>query len=115
MGQRNLIATKKGVIQTIYVSKGLPKVKVNDYVEPGDVLVSGDISVKDEEEKQEKKDKEETKDQSELVAAEGDITAKTWYEMNGTIPMEVKHEEVTGNRSEERRVGKERRITAWEK
>src|SRR5699024_12290088 len=53
---------------------------------------------KDEEEKQEKKDKEETKDQSELVAAEGDITAKTWYEMNVTIPMEVKHEEVTGNK-----------------
>src|SRR5699024_8101513 len=86
------IATKKGVIQSIYVSKGLPKVQVNDYVEPGDVLVSGDISVKDEEEKQEKKD------QSELVAAEGDITAKTWYEMNVTIPLEVKHEEVTGNK-----------------
>ncbi|HLR40730.1 MAG TPA: sporulation protein YqfD [Virgibacillus sp.] len=97
-GPRNLIATKKGVIQSIYVSKGLPKVQVNDYVEPGDVLVSGDISVKDEEEKQEKKDKEETKDQSELVAAEGDITAKTWYEMNVTIPLEVKHEEVTGNK-----------------
>src|SRR5699024_8446025 len=36
-GPRNLIATKKGVIQSIYVSKGLPNVQVNDYVEPGDV------------------------------------------------------------------------------
>src|SRR5690625_8050815 len=98
MGQRNLIATKKGVIQTIYVSKGLPKVKVNDYVEPGDVLVSGDISVKDGDETQEKEDKEKTKDQSELVAGEGDSTAKTWYEMNVTIWREVKPEEVTGNK-----------------
>lgn len=94
-GPRHLVATKKGVIQSIYVSKGLPKVKVNDYVEPGDVLVSGDITMKDEDEE---KEKEKEKKQSDLVVAEGDITAKTWYEMNVTIPLEARHEKLTGNK-----------------
>src|SRR5690625_5601108 len=48
-GPRHLVATKKGVIKSMYISKGLPKVKVNDYVEPGDMLVSGIINDKDEE------------------------------------------------------------------
>src|SRR5690606_10507193 len=38
---RHLVATKKGVIKNMYVSQGVPKVSVNDFVERGDVLVSG--------------------------------------------------------------------------
>lgn len=94
-GPRNLVATKKGVIQTIYVSKGLPKVEVNDYVEKGDVLVSGAITVDDEEEKEDKKEK---KKPSELVSAEGEITAKTWYEMTVTIPLQANYELLTGEK-----------------
>ncbi len=87
-GPRNLVATKKGVIQKMYVSKGLPKVRVNDYVEPGQVLVSGKLNFDDSE-----KDKK-----YELVAAEGEIIAKTWYETDVTIPLEANHELLTGNR-----------------
>src|SRR5699024_8801468 len=93
-GPQNLVATKKGVIKNIYVSKGLNKVKVNDYVKPGDILVSGDITEDNEENEEE--DKEEKK-KSKLVAAEGDITAKTWYEMTVTVPLQTKNEVLTGN------------------
>ncbi|SDQ48904.1 similar to stage IV sporulation protein [Virgibacillus subterraneus] len=87
-GPRNLVATKKGVIQKMYVSKGLPKVQVNDYVEPGQVLVSGKLNFDD--------SKEDKK--YDLVAAEGEIIAKTWYETEVTIPLEANHELLTGNR-----------------
>lgn len=89
-GPRNLVATKKGVIHKMYVSKGLPKVQVNDYVEPGDTLVSGKLKF-DEEEDKGKKDK-----QYELVTAEGEIIAKTWYETEVTIPLKSNYELLTG-------------------
>ncbi|MFC4558853.1 sporulation protein YqfD [Virgibacillus kekensis] len=93
-GPRNLVATKKGVIEYMYVSQGLPMVKVNDYVEPGDILVSGRLGIpeKDEDKKDDKKKDKHFK----LVAAEGDIIAKTWYETEVTVPLKVKHELLTG-------------------
>lgn len=93
-GPRHLVATKKGVIQKMYVSKGLPKVNVNDFVKPGQVLVSGYMN-SEENEQDEEKDKE--KEQN-IVAAEGEIKAKTWYEVNVTIPLEEEYETLTGNR-----------------
>ncbi|PAV29028.1 sporulation protein YqfD [Virgibacillus profundi] len=91
-GPRNLIATKKGIIKKMYVSKGLPKVEVNDYVKLGDVLVSGIINGSEEEDETDKKAKK-----LELVAAEGEITATTWYEVTVTVPLKGVHEELTGN------------------
>lgn len=90
---RNLIASKKGVIKKLYVEKGVPMVKVNDYVEPGDILVSGEIESAGEENK-DKKDK----NKKEKVAAEGEIYATTWYEVNVTVPLKYKYEKVTGNK-----------------
>ncbi|RDW19230.1 sporulation protein YqfD [Oceanobacillus arenosus] len=83
---RNLVAKKNGVIKDLYVSKGIPRVKVNDYVEKGDLLVSGVIG-------------EETGENrtTELVAADGEITANTWYEVAVTIPLRYRDEQVTGN------------------
>lgn len=81
-GPSNLIATKKGVVSYVYISKGLPKVKVNDFVNPGDLLVSGNIS--------------ENKKKPELVEAQGEIIAKTWYEVSVTIPLEAEYQELTG-------------------
>ncbi|WP_164668573.1 sporulation protein YqfD [Virgibacillus doumboii] len=89
-GPRNLVATKKGVIQKMYVSKGLPKVQVNDYVEPGDILVSGKLQF------DESQDKDKKEKQFDLVAAEGDIIAKTWYETEVTVPLTANHELLTG-------------------
>lgn len=91
-GPRNLIATKKGVIKKIYVTKGQPKKKVNDFVEAGDLLVSGVLNHVEESNSEEMNDSE-----LELVAAEADITAQTWYEINVTIPLSVNQETLTGN------------------
>ncbi|HLS59607.1 MAG TPA: sporulation protein YqfD [Virgibacillus sp.] len=103
-GPRHLVATKKGVIKSMYISKGLPKVKVNDYVEPGDMLVSGIINDKDEESSDEKEEKEEKKDQV-LVAAEGDVIANTWYEVSVTIPLSSTNELLTGEKSHKHYLG----------
>lgn len=83
-GPSNLIATKKGVVSYVYISKGMPKVKVNDFVKPGDLLVSGNIS--------------EDKKKPNLVEAEGEVIAKTWYEVSVTIPLEAEYQELTGEK-----------------
>ncbi|GGA68656.1 sporulation protein YqfD [Ornithinibacillus halotolerans] len=92
-GPRNLVATKKGVIKRMYVAKGLPKVKINDYVEPGKVLVSGNLN--EVEQSNEEEDEEKPKKQV-LVPAEGEIIASTWYEVDVTIPLKQRYEHLTG-------------------
>lgn len=89
-GPRNLVATKKGVIKKMYVSKGLPKVFVNDYVEPGDILVSGVLDANDNSEG------EGSKKQT-LVSSEGEVIARTWYEVSVTVPLKAKYELLSGN------------------
>src|SRR5699024_479185 len=88
-GPRNLVATKKGVISKMHVSKGKPQVAVDEYVEPGDVLVSGKLDLSD--------DADDKKEPT-LIAAEGDIRARTWYETSVTVPLEVNYEVLTGER-----------------
>lgn len=91
-GPRHLVATKKGIIKKIYVTKGQPKKKVNDFVEVGDVLVSGELnSVAD------SNAEDSHANELELVAAEADITAQTWYEINVSIPLSTNQEILTGN------------------
>ncbi|MDY0396718.1 sporulation protein YqfD [Virgibacillus halophilus] len=75
----------------MYVSKGRPLVYVNDFVEPGDVLVSGNLQ----ENNSDKKAKQSEKSPI-LVSAEGEVIAKTWYEVNVTVPMKTSKEELTG-------------------
>ncbi|GAB3795375.1 sporulation protein YqfD [Virgibacillus kimchii] len=91
-GPRHLVATKKGVIKNLYVTEGIPQVSVNDYVEPGDILVSGIIN----EERKEDED-EENDEEPEYVAADGEVTATTWYEAEVTIPLQSNLEVLTGN------------------
>ena len=104
-GPQNLVATKKGIIKNMYVRKGLPMVQVNDYVEPGKVLVSGVI---DESLKNDDKDTDKDNQNVEYVAADGDITATTWYEVSVTVPMHTNKEILTGNREKKYdvRIGK---------
>ncbi|SFD55238.1 similar to stage IV sporulation protein [Lentibacillus persicus] len=90
-GPRNLVAAKEGVIENMYVSKGLPQVNVNDYVKQGDVLVSGKIQFADEAEDDDKNDRYE------LVTAEGEVIAKTWYETEVSIPLKANYEQLTGD------------------
>lgn len=82
---RNLIAKKNGVITYMHVSKGDPVVQVNDTVKKGDPLVLGTIQRIDEE------NEEHT-----MVAAEGEIIAETWYEVDVEIPLKQRRERVTG-------------------
>ncbi|MCT2537600.1 sporulation protein YqfD [Aquibacillus koreensis] len=91
-GPRNLVATKEGEIVKMFVSKGQPIVKVHDVVHKGDLLVSGELGKSKEEEEDESK--EQTA--KELVAAEGEIIAKTWYETEVIIPLEANYEVLTG-------------------
>ncbi|MFC2948389.1 sporulation protein YqfD [Virgibacillus sediminis] len=95
---QNLVAAKKGVITDMYVAKGRPRVHVNDYVEAGDVLVSGRIDDGGKEDKEDKEGEEEEDTNAELVAAQGKVTAATWYEITVTIPMERSTEQLTGER-----------------
>nr|WP_234031401.1 sporulation protein YqfD [Lentibacillus cibarius] len=94
-GPRNLVASKKGVIERMYVSKGLPKVQVNDYVEKGDVLVAGKLPLAEEETDD---DEEENDKRHELTAAEGKVIAKTWYETEVTVPLKTSIGLLTGEK-----------------
>ncbi|SHF68184.1 sporulation protein YqfD [Ornithinibacillus halophilus] len=104
VGPRHLVATKKGVIKDMYVSKGLPKVAVNDYVEPGDILVSGVLN-ETEDTTTEGKDSKKKKAKPIVVAAEGEIIANTWYEISVTVPLEANYEHLTGNHEKKYYVG----------
>ncbi|WP_087971712.1 sporulation protein YqfD [Oceanobacillus rekensis] len=94
---RNLVASKKGVITKIYVSKGTPMVAINDYVEPGDILVSGDLNNTTETDSEENEDEEEEVKIA-PIAAEAEINANTWYEVSLTIPLAYNYEQLTGNK-----------------
>ncbi|WP_186575749.1 sporulation protein YqfD [Aquibacillus kalidii] len=94
LSPRNLVAKKEGVIVEYYISKGQPMIKINDVVKKGDLLVSGELG-KSQEEEDKEEDKKGTKKQ--LVAAEGEIIAKTWYKSNVTIPLETNYEVLTGD------------------
>lgn len=95
---RHLVANANGVITSIYVPKGLPKVKVNDYVKQGDLLVSGVIDISEEDESNDT-DKNTNK-KLETVISEGEIRANTWYNIAVTIPLKSSHEVITGNKEQ---------------
>src|SRR5699024_8882772 len=94
-GPRHLVASKKGVIEDMYVAKGQPRVQVNDFVDPGDVLVSGKIQFEKKDDNDESG--EEKDDTYELIPAEGEVIAKTWYETEVTVPLKASHERLTGD------------------
>lgn len=89
----NLIAKKNAVIKRMYVKNGQPNVKVNDYVKKGKILVSGEI----EKIQSNQEEEEDQKQAFERIAAEGEIWATTWYTAHVTVPLEVGHQELTGN------------------
>lgn len=89
----NLVASKKGVITHMYVTKGQPLVSINDYVEPGEMLVKGIV---EQEGSEDSEDGEETAKQT--IVAEAEIKANTWYEITVTVPLEYRDEQLTGNR-----------------
>ncbi|WP_047981459.1 sporulation protein YqfD [Ornithinibacillus contaminans] len=101
-GARNLIASKKGIIKNMYVSKGVPRVAIHDYVKPGDLLISGSLYRM---ENGESTDKEQRNDNRVLVAAEGEVIASTWYEVEVTVPLKQNYELLTGNQEKKYYLG----------
>jgi similar to stage IV sporulation protein len=79
---RNLIATKKAVITDMFVEKGQPKIKVNDYVNKGQLLVSGLIG---------------RDDNPKIVGAKGVIMGETWYKSSVEVPLETKFSVFNGD------------------
>lgn len=94
-GPRNLIATKKGVIKNMFVKKGLGKVHVHDYVEPGDLLVTGELDF--DTENNPKQEEDDKKANNKLIAAEGEVIAQTWYKVDVTVPLKANVEMLSGD------------------
>ncbi|GIN20033.1 MAG TPA: sporulation protein YqfD [Bacillus bacterium] len=69
----DLVATKKAVIEKLFVEKGKPLVKVNQFVNKGQILVSGTIG-----------NDEETK----TIPARGEVWGKTWYQTQAEYPLQ---------------------------
>lgn len=97
---RHLIADKNGVIKSMYVKRGLAQVSVNDFVEKGNVLVSGLM----ERINRAEEDDEDLEENVELVVAEGEVIATTWYKAEVEVPLEVEQIDVTGNIRENYRI-----------
>jgi len=77
----HIVAAKSGIIKNILTKKGVSEVKINDYVETGDILINGMIKVN-----------EEVKNN---VCADGEVYAEVWYTIKGSIPLEYEEKELT--------------------
>ncbi|WP_058486948.1 sporulation protein YqfD [Defluviitalea phaphyphila] len=82
----DLVAEKTGLIISMVIRAGTPKVEVKDLVQKGDILVSGELVVNSEDEIQEKK----------YVHADADILAKTRYELTYEQPLLYMEKQYTG-------------------
>jgi similar to stage IV sporulation protein len=82
IGPRHLIAKRKAAIVKIFVEKGEPVVKVNDYVLPGQRLVSGLYGKEDD---------------MKTVAASGEILGETWYSTRVELPLKSTFQVFNGN------------------
>jgi|SRR5690625_373963 len=89
-GPQHLVAKKNGVVEKMQITKGVPLVSVNDYVTKGKRLVSGNLqdAIQNDEEKKEN-------NEVNLVTAQGEIFARTWYDVQVTVPLTVNYEELS--------------------
>lgn len=77
----HIIANKSGTIKNILTKKGVAEVKINDYVEKGDILINGAIKLN-----------EEIKNN---VCADGEVYAEVWYEVKASMPLEYEETKLT--------------------
>ncbi|QED48682.1 sporulation protein YqfD [Cytobacillus dafuensis] len=82
LSPRNLVAKKKAVIVYMFVEEGQPVVRVNDHVQPGQLLVAGKIG---------------KEGNIELVPAKGEIYGETWYKTDVTLPLKKTFQVFNGN------------------
>ncbi len=67
----DVVAKKYGLITSVVVSSGTPKVKPKDVVQKGDTLISGELLIKE----------DETDVVKKFVHAIAEVRAKLWYEI----------------------------------
>ncbi|MDQ0342256.1 hypothetical protein J2S14_001049 [Lederbergia wuyishanensis] len=77
----HLVAKKKAVISSMFVEKGKSMVKVNQYVEKGQLLVSGMIG---------------SEEKPKLVSATGEVWGITWYNTKVEFPLNSNFKVYTG-------------------
>ncbi|WP_208585945.1 sporulation protein YqfD [Gracilibacillus suaedae] len=82
----HLVATKEGVIEDLFISRGQPLVRINDVVYPGDILVSAYLNESEEDDEEERNP----------VAAEGEVIAKVWYKSEVTVPLDNQYHVLNG-------------------
>jgi len=85
-GPRHLVAKKKAVVHSIVAEAGKSVVKVNQYVEQGQVLISGVIG---------------NEERQALVTARGKVKGEVWYVSQVTIPLTQKRYHLTGEKQEQ--------------
>ncbi|MCM2677852.1 sporulation protein YqfD [Shouchella plakortidis] len=85
LSPRHLVAKKKAVIYKMFVEHGHAEVKVNDFVQPGDLLVSGIIGT--------------NKKSQQTVPTKGQVLGEIWYTSNVTVPLEASFTTLTGKHS----------------
>ena len=78
----HIVASKSGIIKSIYTEKGVSLVSINDYVTKGEILISGAIALN-----------EEVK---ENVCASGKVYAEVWYDVDASVPLMEKRSKDTG-------------------
>ncbi|MDD6308328.1 MAG: sporulation protein YqfD [Clostridia bacterium] len=79
----NVVAARDGVVERIVATRGTPLVTEGDVIQRGMLLISGTVTTK--------------QGGALLVHAQGEITAKTWYEKSGTFPLLRQEKRETGN------------------
>jgi similar to stage IV sporulation protein len=81
LSPQNLVANQKAVITDMFIEAGLPVVKVNQFVNKGQLLVSGLIG---------------REEDPKPVAAVGKVFGKIWYKTNVQLPLQSDFQVFTG-------------------
>lgn len=81
LNPRHLIASKKAIIQKLLVEQGRPVVRVNQWVNKGQILVSGFMG---------------NEQNYKVVPAKGKVFGEVWYETEVTVPLMQRPSKYTG-------------------
>ncbi|MFG6148479.1 sporulation protein YqfD [Halobacillus sp. B23F22_1] len=80
----NIVASKKGIITKMFISKGRPLVEVNDVVKKGTLLATGELK----------------EDSGKYIESEGEVIAETWYRVEIESPQKQKQGLTDGGSSQ---------------
>lgn len=80
----NIVASKSGIVKTIYAENGMKVVEINNYVSKGDVIISGIIT--------------KGEDIKEYVHAKGKVYGEVWYNVSIDFPLNYTEKLYTNNK-----------------